>query len=342
MKDNFKRYSLQQAENELIAMGLEKYRAEQVFKWIWQKNARDFSVMTNISKELRQYFDDHYSISGVGVANTQREGADAEKYLLALEHGEHIESVFIREGDRRTICVSCQVGCPLGCKFCATGLLGFERNLHAYEIADQVRIIQESRGEKCTNVVVMGMGEPFLNFDEVVSALQIMSSPIGLGIGRRHTTISTAGIIRGIEALLKSSLRVKLAVSLNFADEEMRKDFMPVARQNPLKEILKLSKAYSLKKEMVTFEYVLIRGINDDIKNASQLVSLLKNIPSKINLIPYNEHPELPYARPSDKKIEMFFDHLMDSHHTVVIRKSRGQKILAGCGQLSGGVRRGE
>ncbi len=342
MKDNFKRYSLLQAENELAGLGLEKYRAEQVFKWIWQKNARDFSAMTNISKELRQYFDNHYSISGVAVANTQLEGADAEKYLLKLEHGEHIESVFIREGDRRTICVSCQVGCPLGCKFCATGLLGFERNLHAYEIADQVRIIQERRSEKCTNVVVMGMGEPFLNFNEVVGALQIMSSPIGLGIGRRHTTISTAGIIGGIEALLKSSLRVKLAVSLNFADEEMRKDFMPIARQNPLKEILKLSKAYSLKKEMVTFEYVLIRGVNDDIQNASQLVSLLKNIPSKINLIPYNEHPELPYARPSDRKIKMFFDHLMDSRHTVVIRKSRGQKILAGCGQLSGGVQRGK
>jgi 23S rRNA (adenine2503-C2)-methyltransferase len=339
MKDNFKRYSLLQAEDKLIALGLEKFRAEQVFKWIWQKNASDFSVMTNISKELRQYFDDHYSISGVRVASTQREDIDAEKYLLELEQGERIESVFIREADRRTICVSCQVGCALGCKFCATALLGFERNLRAYEIADQVRTIQESRGEKCTNVVMMGMGEPFLNFDEVVGALQIMSSPIGLGIGRRHTTISTAGIIPGIEALLKSSLRVKLAVSLNFADEEMRKDFMPVARQNPLKVILKLSKAYSLKKEMVTFEYVLIRDVNDDIRDARQLVSLLKNIPSKINLIPYNEHPELPYARPSDKKIKMFFDHLMDSRHTVVIRKSRGQKILAGCGQLSGGVR---
>ncbi len=338
MKENFKRYSLVQAESKLVDLGLQKYRAEQVFKWIWQKNARDFSVMTNISKELRDYFSGIYSIAGVRIVDFQREDVDAEKYLLELEDGLHVESVFIREGTRRTICVSCQVGCPLACKFCATGLLGFDRDLHAYEIADQVRVIQENRGDKCTNVVFMGMGEPFLNFEEVVGALEIMSSPLGLGIGRRHTTVSTAGIVEGIEALLKSSIRVKLAISLNFADEEIRKDLMPIAKKNPLKDVLKLAKIYSLQKEMVTFEYVMIRDINDGINDAQRLIRLLRSIPSKVNLIPYNEHPQLPYKRPGDDRIEAFFSKLLESHHTVVIRKSRGQKILAGCGQLSGSL----
>ncbi|UCG29623.1 MAG: 23S rRNA (adenine(2503)-C(2))-methyltransferase RlmN [candidate division WOR-3 bacterium] len=336
MKENFMRYSLHQAEERLIGLGFPKYRAEQVFKWIWQKNAGEFSVMTNISKELRGYFNDRFVIAGVKIAGLQCEGTDAEKYLLELEDGVNVESVYIREGGRRTICVSCQAGCPLACKFCATGLIGLKRSLHAYEIADQVRTIQEKRGEKCSNVVFMGMGEPFINYDAVFGALEIMSSPIGLGIGRRHTTVSTVGIVEGIEALLKSSIRVKLAISLNFADEEMRQEFMPVARTNPLKDILKLAKTYSLKKEMVTFEYVIIKDINDSIRDARKLMVLLRNIPSKINLIPYNEHPRLPYRRPSEKSIDAFFTYLLESHHTVVIRKSRGQRILAACGQLSG------
>jgi len=338
MKENFKQYSLCQARDALVALGLEKYRAEQVFKWIWQKNAHDFSVMTNLSKDLREDFSRRYSVRGLQIAGLEREGQDARKYLLRLEDGEHVETVFIREGRRRTICVSCQVGCPLGCKFCATALLGFRRDLYAYEIADQARIIQETLGERCTNVVLMGMGEPFLNFDAVVGALEIMSSPLGLGIGRRHTTLSTVGLIEGMEALLKSPVRVKLAVSLNFADEELRREFMPVAKKNPLPDILKLAKAYSLRKEMVTFEYVMIADVNDHIRDARRLVKLLEGVPSKINLIPYNEHPRLPYRRPSEEKIDKFHGFLLSSHHTVVIRKSRGQNILAGCGQLSGGV----
>lgn len=326
------------AEDRLVRLGLQKYRAEQVFKWIWQKNATDFSVMTNISKELRDYFHSMYTIDGVRIADIMQEDVDAEKYMLELEDGFKVESVFIREGGRRTICVSCQVGCPLACKFCATGLLHFERSLQAYEIADQVRAIQEERAEKCTNIVFMGMGEPLLNFGETIGALDIMSSPLGLGVGRRHTTVSTVGIVEGIEALLNSPVRVKLAISLNFADEEMRKDFMPVARMNPLKDILRLARNYSLQKEMVTFEYVMIRGVNDEIHDARRLLRLLRNVPSKINLIPYNEHPRLPYRRPCDEKIEAFFSILMESNHTVVIRKSRGQKILGGCGQLSGSL----
>ena len=265
-------YSLSEAKEIVTDLGLDGYRAEQIFKWIWQKNARDFSKMSNISKQLREHLNSMYVIEGLKTHRIQREGKNAYKYLFRLEQGEYIESVFIREGKRRTICVSSQVGCPLACRFCATGLLGFKRNLFAHEIADQVRSISEAVGEKCTNVVFMGMGEPLLNTGEVIKALLIMSSPLGLCVGRRHTTVSTVGLIEGMEIFLKSPVKVKLAISINFADEEMRKDFMPVTRSNPLREILRLAKAYSKGKEMITFEYVMIKGINDSVLDARQLV----------------------------------------------------------------------
>ena len=323
----------------MVGLGLDGYRAEQIFKWLWQKGERDFSAMTNLSKQWRDYLAHNYTIEGPRTLRSRQGGRDAQKYLMQLEDGAEIESVFIREARRRTICVSTQVGCALGCKFCATALLGFRRNLLAHEIAGQVQVINESLKEKCTNVVFMGMGEPLLNTDEVFKALEIMNSSIGLAIGRRHTTVSTAGLLEGMERLLRSPFRVKLAISLNFADDDKRKEFMPVARSNPLPEILKLARAYSKKKEMVTFEYVMIKDVNDSMRDAQNLIRLLRGIPSKINLIPLNEYPGLPHKRPTKQKLEAFFEKLLTSKHTVVIRKSRGQKILAGCGQLAGSAR---
>jgi 23S rRNA (adenine2503-C2)-methyltransferase len=338
MVSNFKRYALSEAKRIMVDLGLDAYRGEQIFKWIWQKNVRSFSAMTNLSRDMRDRLNGLYTIEGLHELEVHLEGNSARKYVFGLQDGKRIESVYIRESKRRTVCVSCQVGCPLGCKFCATALSGFERNLLAYEIADQVRLIQEAIGEKCTNVVFMGMGEPFLNIDEIFKTLDIMSSPIGLAISRRHTTVSTAGLIQGMELLLKSSYRVKLAISLNFADEEKRKEFMPVARSNPLRELLRVAKAYSLEKTMVTFEYVMLRGINDGLRDAKNLRRLLSGIPAKINLIPFNEHPMLQYKRPTVRRLNDFYNWMLNSKHTVVIRKSRGQKILAGCGQLASGL----
>ena len=336
MVQNFKRFSLGEMRECLIDLGLEGYRAEQVYKWIWQRGARHVGEMTDISKEWRDYFSRHYSLDGPVLSGIQREGNEARKYLIRLEDGEEIESVFIRENKRRTVCVSCQVGCPLGCKFCATSLLGWRRDLLSHEIAGQVQLIREKIKEKCTNIVFMGMGEPLLNIDQVFRTLEIMNSPIGLEIGRRHTTVSTAGLVSGMAEMLRSPHRVKLAISLNFVDEDLRREFMPVARTNPLPEILKLAREYSRKKEMVTFEYVMIRGINDSMQDAKNLVRLLRGIRYKVNLIPLNEYPGIPYKRPAEKKINEFYEQLIRSNHTVVIRKSRGQKILAGCGQLAG------
>jgi len=320
-----------------MKLGTESYHGEQIFQWIWQKNAEDFSVMTNISKEFRESLALKFLISGLKIEEILSATDGSKKYRLNTEDKKMIETVFIPEAKRNTVCVSTQVGCPLNCKFCATALMGFKRNLKAYEIADEICIVQKNTNKKTTNIVFMGMGEPLLNLKEVTDAIEITSSSIGLSISQRHTTISTVGLIQGIRTLLMSPLKVKLAISLNFPDEEMRKDMIPITRENPLSELLKCAKEYSLRKNMVTFEYVLIDKINDTIKDARRLIGLLKGIPSKINLIPYNPCPALPYKCPSRKRMVRFYDYLLTSHHTVTLRKSRGQEIQAGCGQL--GVR---
>jgi len=317
-------------------IGIEPYRGQQIFKWIWQRDAKDFSSMSNISKELRKSLSEKFIISGLKIEKKLFSKDGTRKYLLKLENNKYIEAVFIPEGKRKTVCVSTQIGCPLNCKFCATALLGFKGNLKAYEIADEVRIIQDDLGEKITNIVFMGMGEPLLNIKGISPAIEIISSSLGLCISQRHTTISTVGLIDGIEYLLKSPLKVKLAVSLNFPDEKMRQEMIPVAKENPLTEILKLAKEYSLKKNMVTFEYVIIDNLNDYVKDAQRLLKLLRGIRAKINLIPYNPHPLLTYKRPPIERIERFYQYLLTSHHTITLRKSRGQEILAGCGQLAG------
>ncbi len=211
----------------------------------------------------------------------------------------------------------------------------FSRNLRAHEIADQARIVQHDTNTKVTNVVFMGMGEPLLNLQETLGAIEINSSPIGLSISQRHTTVSTVGILQGMRTLLNAPFKVKLAISLNFADENVRNEMIPVAKNNPLKEVLQIAKEYSRTKSMVTFEYVMIKNLNDRLRDARLLVSLLKDIPAKINLIPYNEHPLMPYKRPSDERIGQFYNYLLTAPQTVTLRKSRGQEIQAGCGQLA-------
>jgi 23S rRNA (adenine2503-C2)-methyltransferase len=335
MKINLRAYTLEQLKDLTKSRGLAPYRADQLFQWLWQKNAQDFSSMTNISKSLRAEFNKKFTIDGLANERVLRTKDGVRKFLFRTLDGNKIETVFIPEQERRTLCVSTQVGCPYSCRFCATGLMGFKRNLKAYEIADQIRLVQLETGEKITNIVFMGMGEPLVNFKQVVNAIAIISSPTGLSISQRHTTISTVGINSGIRKLLRSSLKVKLAISLNFANEHMRKKMVPAAINNPLKELIHLAHEYSLKKSMVTFEYVLIDRINDRLEDARELLKLLEGVRSKINLIVYNPHPAIPYKRPSVAKVTRFHDFLMGSKHTLTLRKSRGSRINAGCGQLT-------
>ncbi len=335
MKDNIKQFTLSGLQEKFNELGLERYRAQQVFQWLWQKNTGDFSKMTNLSKDLRALLADRFDIDLMKAEQTACAADGAEKYLFKLTDRNRIESVFIPETKRNTICVSTQAGCAMGCKFCATSLLGLKRNLLAHEIAEQVQLVTADQDVATSNVVFMGMGEPLHNLAAVEDAIGILSTTIGLRISQRHITVSTIGLIDGLRLLIDSPLKTKLAISLNFPDEKQRQNMMPATKKYPLKEVLKLAREFSEKKHMVTFEYVVIDGINDSVRDARLLLRLLKNIPSKINLIPYNPHPSLPYKTPGLAKLEQIEQVLMDSKHAVTTRKSRGQEILAGCGQLA-------
>lgn len=332
---NIKRFRLEPLCELMATLGQNTYRAEQIFQWIWQKNATDFAAMTNISKAFRNSLSQKFTIQGLQKRTVKTAHDGSQKYLFRTNDSKYVESVFIPEGKRKTVCVSTQIGCPVQCAFCATGRMKFSRNLRAHEIADQARIVQHDTNTKVTNVVFMGMGEPLLNLQETLGAIEINSSPIGLSISQRHTTVSTVGILQGMRTLLNAPFKVKLAISLNFADENVRNEMIPVAKNNPLKEVLQIAKEYSRTKSMVTFEYVMIKNLNDRLRDARLLVSLLKDIPAKINLIPYNEHPLMPYKRPSDERIGQFYNYLLTAPQTVTLRKSRGQEIQAGCGQLA-------
>ncbi|MGQ9535245.1 MAG: 23S rRNA (adenine(2503)-C(2))-methyltransferase RlmN [bacterium] len=336
MRQNILHLSLTEMEDFFKRLDLEPYRARQVFQWLWQKGMVDFEKMTNLSLNLRKMLNEKFMIEHLNLLKRLRASDGAEKFLWQLEDKNAIESVFIPEPPRKTICISTQIGCPLSCSFCATGQLGFKRSLLAFEIASQVQQVQNLIGEKLTNVVFMGMGEPLLNIEDVNGALEIITSSIGLGISQRHITISTAGVVEGMEYLLNSKWKVKLAISLNFADESKREEYMPVSKNNKLKDVLKIANEYATRKQMVTFEYVLIKGINDSLEDARQLLRLLKSIPSKINLIPYNEHPDLPYQTPDKNTIDEFQRVLFNSNHPVILRKSKGKEIFAACGQLAG------
>ncbi|HEX7319233.1 MAG TPA: 23S rRNA (adenine(2503)-C(2))-methyltransferase RlmN [bacterium] len=335
MKDNIKKYTLSGLQEKFNELGLERYRGQQVFQWLWQKNTGDFAKMTNLSKDLRALLTERFDIHLMKTEQTACSADGTEKYLFKLTDRSRIESVFIPETKRQTICVSTQAGCAMGCKFCATALLGFKRNLLAHEIAEQVQLVNTDQEVTTSNVVFMGMGEPLHNLTAVEDAVGILSATIGLSISQRHITVSTIGLIEGLRRLIDSPLKAKLAISLNFPDEQQRQNMMPATKKNPLREVLKLAREYSEKKHMVTFEYVVIDGINDRVRDARLLLRLLKNIPSKINLIPYNQHPSLPYKTPTLSKLEQIEQVLMDSKHAVTTRKSRGQEILAGCGQLA-------
>jgi 23S rRNA (adenine2503-C2)-methyltransferase len=335
MKENLKQYTLSGLQEKFNELGLERYRSQQVFQWLWQKNTGDFAKMTNLSKDLRALLADRFDINLMIAEQTTCAADGTEKYLFKLTDRNRIESVFIPETKRNTICVSTQAGCAMGCKFCATALLGFKRNLLAHEIAEQVQLVSADQDAAASNVVFMGMGEPLHNLSAVEDAIGILSTTTGLRTSQRHITVSTIGLIDGLRRLLNSPLKTKLAISLNFPDEHQRQNMMPATKKNPLKEILKLAREFSEKKHMVTFEYVVIDGINDSVQDARLLLRLLKNVPSKINVIPYNPHPSLPYKTPAPAKLEQIEQVLMDSKHAVTTRKSRGQEILAGCGQLA-------
>lgn len=337
MKLDLKDCTFSRLEAEFAKLDLPGFRARQVFRWLWQKGVKDTSEMTDIAKPLRERLAEHYRISNLKIRSrigSSKEGAI--KHLFELADGEQIESVWLRDDPRRTVCVSTQVGCSLACGFCRTGQMGFRRNLTSAEIADQVLTIAKGQSERITNVVFMGMGEPFLNYEASLDAARILNHDLGLNIGARKITISTVGIVPGIRSFAQEPEQFKLAVSLNAADQETRERLMPVAQRYPLNQLIPAVRDYvESKGKRVTFEYVMLRNVNDSKKDANNLITLLAGIGCKINLIPLNPYPGCEFEPPSSEHVSRFMKWIMPHLPTVTLRKSLGSAILAGCGQLA-------
>ena len=314
------------------------FRAAQIFDWIYNKGARSFGDMTNISKESRAKLENVFSIQGL-EAREFLSNDGTVKFLFHLPDGLAIESVLIPMQGRLTLCISSQVGCPLNCKFCLTGRIGFKRNLETWEIVSQVsyvsRKVREKR-KKISNIVLMGMGEPLLNFDNTMKALDIFQSKEGFAFNPRKITLSTAGISPMIEKFGKLS-QVKLAVSLNAPNEQIRSMLMPINQKHSLNGLIKVLWRYPLKnRENITFEYIMIDGINDSSVHAEELVRLLKGIKAKVNLIPLNAGPKVGFKSSPIERMENFRSYLEKKKLPAMIRKSKGRSINAACGQLVG------
>ena len=327
------------AELELWAQqeGQPAYRARQLLKWLYSQNVFDFQAMTDLSKDFRGWLAENARTSCLKREKVLTDVDGTRKLLFRLQDGDRIESVLIEEEKRLTLCLSSQIGCVYGCRFCLTGRDGFRRNLTAGEIVDQICGARRElgEGERLTNLVFMGMGEPLANLDQVLKALEIIISDRGLNFSTRKITLSTVGLIP--EMLKLSSLfPIKLAVSLHAADNETRSQIMPINKRYPLEELLRACRELDLpRRNRITFEYLLIGGVNDSPEEARKLAKLLRGLRAKINLIPFNEYPGAEFKSPSSTSVEEFQEILQDKHFTATVRQSRGAGIMAACGQLT-------
>lgn len=327
------------SRNELGAfiagIGEKPFRTKQIWTWLYSKGAADFNGMSNLSKSLREKLGKIAKIDTLTLEKVTKSKQSATKKLLwRLHDGALIESVYIPEGKRRTVCISTQVGCRLSCTFCATGSLGCSRNLSPFEIVDQVLGVIRSIGEKPTNIVVMGMGEPFHNYESVMKALSIINDSEGIAISHRKITLSTVGIVPAIERYTAEGHPYKLAISLNATDDQTRSGLMPINKKYPLEALIKAARLYTRKsRKRLTFEYVLLSGINDTQADANRLLKLLRNIPCKVNLIAYNR-TQGDYKRPDEARIQSFAEAIRPLCAPVTLRLSRGDDIGGACGQL--------
>lgn len=336
MKIDIKEFTLEELKNFIESMGEPPYRATQLYDWIYKKNVHDFTKMLNISKSAREKFSEKFFIKSDYKIDEFRGSDGTIKFRFTLNDGSIVESVYIPETTRTTLCVSTQVGCPLGCKFCLTGVLGFRRNLNVSEMVGEVLEVRNRIGSdaKITNIVLMGMGEPLLNYDNVLKFIKILTEPHGFAFAKRKVTLSTSGILPELEKFINDA-DISLSISLNAPDNDTRTRIMPINKKFPIRDILDVAGKYpKVHKRMVTFEYVLIKDINDSESQAEELAKLLKGIRCKINLIPYNENPYSEFKRPPDERILRFQQILMKHNYTATVRKSRGQDISAACGQL--------
>ncbi|MBI1910604.1 MAG: 23S rRNA (adenine(2503)-C(2))-methyltransferase RlmN [Deltaproteobacteria bacterium] len=323
---------------EVAELGEKPYRAEQLYGWIFHKNATEIDQMTDISKVLRERLKGEYYIKGIETLDVKTSPDGTRKFLSGLEDGCRIESVLIPEDDRLTLCVSSQAGCALGCQFCMTGMSGFVRNLRLSELTGQVFSAMSllNEGERITNIVLMGMGEPLANYDNVVKFLKILSDGKGFNFSHNKITVSTAGLVPAIRKFGYDS-KVNLAVSLNATTDEVRSRIMPINKKYPIDELLSALRAYPLHgKKYITIEYVLIKNVNDSIEDANRLIKILRGVECKINLIAFNPYPGTKFQRPEEQRVNYFHKIISDAGYVVIVRASKGREIQAACGQLKG------
>ncbi|MBI2068283.1 MAG: 23S rRNA (adenine(2503)-C(2))-methyltransferase RlmN [Deltaproteobacteria bacterium] len=338
MRQNILDLTLDRLSSWCSERELKRYVPPQVYQWLYSKKVVSFEEMTNIAVETRALFAEYFYIGRLEVGARHHSQVDqSRKYLFRLQDGRSIESVLMPQKNRLTLCVSSQVGCAMGCKFCKTAEMKLVRNLTQGEILGQILEVwrELSPGTRISNIVLMGMGEPLHNYDNLLSSIRIMTDDRGLGISQRKITVSTVGLAPEIERFANDS-GVKLALSLNATTEEGRQNLMPITKKYSLERVIEACKKYTelQPKRRVTLEYVMMAGINDSLEDAKRLARIGSHIPCKINLIPYNEYPASPFQRPSEEKVGLFFHYLADRHFQVNIRYSKGLDVMGACGQL--------
>ena len=332
---NIKEFNLNELQEELVALGEKKYRAEQIFKWIYVDKVKEFDEMTNLSIELREKLKQEYTMYNFNIIKKQESSDGTKKYLFDVLDGNAIETVLMEYHHGKTICVSSQIGCKMGCKFCASTGIKFIRSLSSGEIVEQILAVEQDIGDKISNIVFMGIGEPFDNYDNVMKAIKIINNQKGLNIGARHISISTSGLVPMIYKFADEELQCTLSISLHATNNEKRSKMMPINNRYPIEELMKACKYYIEKtNKRISFEYALAKDNNDNLDDARELVKLLKGMLCHVNLIPINKIENGEYVKSSNENIIKFRDYLNDKGIVATIRRELGSDIDAACGQL--------
>ena len=332
---NIKDYDLQDLKEELANIGEKSYRAEQIFKWLYQDKVKSFDEMTNLSLDLREKLKENYTICNYNILKKLESSDGTKKYLFDVLDGNVIESVLMEYHYGKSICVSSQIGCKMGCKFCASTGIPFIRNLSAGEIVEQVLAVEQDTGEQISNVVFMGIGEPLDNYDNVIKAIRILNNPKGLNIGARHISVSTSGLVPRIYDLANENIQCTLSISLHASNDQKRSAMMPVNNRYNIAELMKACKDYiAITNKRISFEYALAKDNNDNLEDAKELVGLLKGMLCHVNLIPINKIENGKFTKSTNENIIKFRDYLNDKGLVATIRRELGSDIDAACGQL--------